>query len=353
MEPLRIAVIGAGLIGRRHVEIASDDPGCTVAAIADPSVEAATYAQARRIAHFADYVALLDVVKPDAAIIAAPNVLHVPIGLACAERGVHMLVEKPIADTVEAAQQLTHAAERAGVVLLVGHHRRHNPIIERARDIVQDGVIGRVTAISGQWMLLKPDDYFGAAHRRETGAGPILTNLIHDVDDLRFICGEIESVQAMASNAVRGFAVEDTVVALFRFASGALGTIAVSDVAASPWSWELTAGENPFYPQQRENCYLIAGTEGALAVPKLELWRYRSAGDRNRGWGAPLAREQMHVEHADPLLRQLRHFCAAIRGEELPRITGSDATRTLAVIRAVLAAAHTGASVGVNAVTPV
>ena len=151
---------------------------------------------------------MLDRIRPDAAIIAAPNVLHAAAGIACAERGVHLLVEKPIADTVDAATHLIEAADRAGVVLLVGHHRRHNAIIEKAREIVRSGTIGRITAVSAQFMLSKADgEYFAAVHRRSPGAGPILTNAVHDIDDLRFICGDIAAVQAATSNAVRRYPV--------------------------------------------------------------------------------------------------------------------------------------------------
>ncbi|MEP6657314.1 MAG: Gfo/Idh/MocA family oxidoreductase [Betaproteobacteria bacterium] len=320
------------------------EPRCKLTGIADPTPEAAAYAASIGVPCFTTYAEMLDRARPEAAIIATPNVLHVPAGLACAERGVHMLVEKPLADTVEAATQLSEAAERAGVALLVGHHRRYNPVIEKARAIVQSGGIGRVTAISAQWMLLKPSDYFDIAHRREPGAGPLLTNAVHDIDDLRFICGEIDSLQAMASNAVRGFPVEDTAVVLLQFANGALGTLTVSDTAASPWSWELTSGENPFYPRIDENCYLIAGTEGALTVPKLQHWRYGAA----KGWRAPLSCEPIKITPADPLVRQIQHFCRVIRGEEPPRITGADATRTLACVQAIQDAARTGRAVKLN-----
>jgi predicted dehydrogenase len=341
MTPVTIGVIGAGNIGRKHVETMRQEPMCRLTGIADPTPEAAAYAAGIDVPCFAGYAEMLDGVKPEAAIIATPNVLHVQAGLACAERGVHMLVEKPLADTVESATQLALAADRAGVVLLVGHHRRHNPVIEKAREVVASGGIGRVTTVSAQWMLLKSSDYFAIAHRREPGAGPLLTNAIHDIDDLRFICGEITSVQAISSSAVRGFAVEDTAVVLLQFASGALGTLTVSDTAAAPWSWELTSGENPYYPRNDENCYLIAGTEGALTVPKLELWHYGAA----RGWGSPLSRERIEVTFMDPLARQIRHFCRAIRGEEKPRITGADATRTLACVKAIQEAARTGCAV--------
>ncbi len=336
-----IAVIGAGLFGRKHIETMRQEPACRLAAIADPTPEAEAYARELGVPCFRDYNEMLDRIRPQAAIIATPNVLHVPVGLACAERGIHMLVEKPISDSVLAAMQLAEAAERTGVALLVGHHRRHNPIIEKAREVVQDGKIGRVTAISAQWMLLKAREYFDAVHRRSPGAGPVLTNAVHDIDDLRFICGEIASVQAMTSNAVRQFPVEDTAAILLRFANGALGTLTVSDTAVAPWSWELTSGENPFYPRTDENCYLISGTKGALTVPKLELWRY----GEEQGWGAPLSLERLDARAADPLVRQIRHFCAVVRGESVPKITGRDAVRTLKAVQSVLEAARTGRAV--------
>jgi predicted dehydrogenase len=345
MNPVSIGIIGAGLFGRKHIDtILPESSICKLVALADPTPEAQAYAKTLGVPCFPSYVEMLDQVRPEAAIIAAPNVLHVPAGLACAERGVHILVEKPIAETVEAATRLSEAAELAGVALLVGHHRRHNPVIIKAREIVQSGRIGRVTAISAQWMLLKGSDYFEIAHRREPGAGPVLTNAVHDVDDLRFIVGEVDAVQAMTSNAVRNFAVEDTAVILLHFANGALGTLTVSDTAASPWSWELTSGENSFYPRNAENCYLIAGTEGALTVPKLELWSYGA----QKGWGAPLSTERIQVEATDPLVLQLRHFCAVVRGTETPRITGADATRTLIAVEAIQKAARTGSTVNLN-----
>jgi predicted dehydrogenase len=341
VSKVRIAVIGAGAFGQRHIAYLKREPLCEIAAIADPSTIAAEYAKKEGLRYFADYGAMLDEVKPDGAIIASPNALHVPMGLACAERRVHILVEKPLADTVAAARELSAAAERAGVALLVGHHRRHNPMLAKARELVQGGTIGKLTAVNALWLIRKPDDYFSVAWRREPGGGPILINLIHDIDDLRFVCGEIENVQAMVSSRVRGFPVEDTVAITLRFASGALGAVVLSDAVPAPWSWELTTGESPIYPQRSENCYLFAGTEGSLSVPKLELWRYRGA----QSWTSPLEKEMIEVAAEDPLTRQLRHFARVIRGEEAPRITGADATRTLAATLAVCESAASGRAV--------
>jgi len=341
MSTVRIAIIGAGLIGRTHINVIRQEWRCEVAAIADPMPAAATLASEQGVPYFADYTAMLDSVKPDGAIIATPNALHAPAALACAERGVHMLVEKPIADTIEAAQSIVGAADRAGVALLVGHHRRFNPFIQKTRDIIQGGRIGRLVAVNSIYLLQKPDPYFDVTWRREAGGGPVLINLIHDIDDLRFICGEISTLQAISSNSVRGFAVEDTAAIIVGFANGALGTLTVSDTAATPWNWEMNVGENPFFPRQTENCYYFGGTEGGLSVPKMELWHYPG----EKGWGAPFSRETIEVTPADPYVQQIRHFCRVILGEEKPFITGADGARTLAATLAVNKAAKTGTSV--------
>jgi predicted dehydrogenase len=333
---MRIAVVGAGQFGRRHIDTVRNEPMCQLAAVADP-VQAADFG----VPSYALYTEMLDKEQPDGVIIATPNALHVPVGLACVERKIPMLVEKPVADTVEASRRLVDAAAAAQVPLLVGHHRRHNPLIEKAREIVQGGGIGRLAAVAALWLLQKPADYFDVAWRREAGGGPLLINLIHDIDDLRYICGEIAEVRAITASAVRGFPVEDSAAVTLRFANGAVGTATVSDAVPAPWSWELASGENPVYPQQPENCYFFSGTTGSLALPKMELWRYAD----KSGWYAPLQREALTVAKADPQVRQLQHFCRVIRGEEAPRSSGADATRTLAAVQAVHEAARSGRAV--------
>jgi predicted dehydrogenase len=335
---MRIAVAGAGLIGRKHVELIEASPDCVVAAIADPTSEAKTFAETRKIRWYADHHVLLEREAPDGMIVASPNALHLATAIDCLERGTPALVEKPVTDTVASAQVLLRAVRRTGVPLLVGHHRRHSPRIKAVRETIARGGIGQLTAVVGLWLLRKPDNYFDVAWRREPGGGPLLINLIHDIDDLRFICGEIVEVQALTSNQARGFAVEDTAALLLRFANGALGTVTVSDATPAPWSWELTSGENAAYPKQDQPCYLFAGTNGSLSVPNMELWSYPG----ERGWYAPLERTELAAAALDPLVEQLRHFLAVIAGREEPLISVEDAMGTLAVVEAVREAARTG-----------
>ena len=196
-ETVRIAVAGAGLIGRRHIELIHESNSCGLSAIVDPSPAAADLAQGADVPIYPSLADLFAAQRPDGVIVATPNRLHVENGLECIRNGVPVLVEKPIADSV---------AEAAGVPLLMGHHRRHSPILAKVRSLVGDGTLGQIVAVMGSAMFYKPDHYFDEGPwRREIGGGPILLNLIHEVDDLRSLCGDVVVVQAFNSNATRGF----------------------------------------------------------------------------------------------------------------------------------------------------
>ena len=343
MTPVSIGVIGAGLFGRKHMDVMRQEPACRLAAIADPTPEARAYAESLDVPCFADYEEMLDRVRPQAAIIATPNVLHVPAGIACAERGVPMLVEKPIADTVELACELLREAKRANVRILVGHHRRYHAQAQEARRIVGGGRLGRLVAVTALWATRKPDPYFDAAWRRTTGGGPILINLIHEIDMLRYVGGELASVAGVTSHAMRGFEVEDTAAATFAYAGGALGTVLCTDAAVSPWTIEQGLGENPAFPYTGENGFRFLGTAGALEFPQLKVWSSRDPA--KVGWDQLLASEPVRVVDRDVYAEQIRHLRAVVEGREAPVVSGADGARTLAATLAVHESARTRAPV--------
>jgi predicted dehydrogenase len=290
------------------------------------------------VAWYPDFKSMHAATPVEGVIIATPNQLHVANGLEVIRAGVAALVEKPIADTVKSAAKLVEAAEAAGVPLLVGHHRRHNPMIQAAKATVASGRLGKLVSVHGFFWLMKPDNYFDTAWRRELGAGPVLMNLIHDIDLLRYLVGEVETVQALTSNAVRGHAIEETAVVILKFANGALGTVNVSDSIVAPWSWEHTTGENPVYPRTDQACYTIGGTHGSLTIPKLEVWH----DGQQRDWWQPLHADRIYAPDSDPLPLQIAQFCRVIRGEEAPLVSGREGLQTLKVIEAVKQAAKTG-----------
>jgi predicted dehydrogenase len=334
---LRLVIAGAGQVGRAHAQRIRGCDACELVGIADPSPAAVDLAEGLGVPLFASLEDLLDATRPDGAILATPNALHVSGALACLARGVAVLVEKPLADSLAEAQTLVDAAQACGVPVLVGHHRRHSAILEAARQVIASGQLGRLVSVNGSATFRKPEHYFEAGPwRTRRGGGPILINLVHEIDNLRALLGDIVAVQALASNAARGFEVEDTVAINLRFANGVLGTFLLSDAAASPRSWEQTSGENKQYDHHEgSDCYVIAGDRGSLEVPTMRLRRYLG----EPSWFEPLHTEVIEVAEVDPLLAQLRHFCAVIRGHEAPRVTPADATRTLQATLAVAEAA--------------
>jgi predicted dehydrogenase len=335
---VKLAVLGAGLIGKRHIDHVRAEPEAELMAIVDPSAAGKVMAKEMGVRWAPSFAALIETDKPDGIIIATPNQIHVANGLESIAAGVPALVEKPIADEVASATELVEAAETAGVPLLVGHHRRYNPLIRKAKETIDSGRLGQVLAVHGTCWFYKPDEYFDTPWRREKGAGPVFLNLIHDVDNLRYLCGDVVSVQAIESNAVRRNAVEETAAILLHFKNGVLGTVSVSDAIVAPWSWELTTGENPAYPRTEESCYLIGGTHGSLTIPSLDLWHNRE----KRSWWEPISRDRIPVDQEDPLTLQIRHFCKVIRQEETPLVPGREGLNTLKVIAAAKQAAETG-----------
>ena len=339
--PVRIAVAGAGLIGRRHVEEIAGSRSAQLAAIVDPGPAGPALADEFGVSRYRSLAELFDADEPDGVILATPNPVHVDGGLQCVAAGVPVLVEKPIGDSVEGATRLVEAAEAAGVPLLTGHHRNYSPLLRTACEIVRSGVLGPLVAVVGTALFRKPDAYFdvGGGWRRQPGGGPILLNLIHDVNSLQSLVGDVVRVQATTSNATRRFEVEDTAAMVFTFATGALGTFLLSDTAASPRSWEQTSRENASYDSHDdEDCYHLAGTRGSLSIPTMRLRTYSGT----PSWWEPLESSCVRVERRDPLAQQVQHFTEVVRGEAEPICSGRDGLKTLRVVDAVAESARSG-----------
>ena len=339
---VRIGIVGAGAIGRRHVQYCVEEPATALVGIADPASDAASLAHEFGVPHYRSLENMLDAQRVDGIIVAVPTPLHCKVALTAIRSGIAVLIEKPITEHPAEATELIETANSTGARILVGHHRRHNPIVQQARDIVRTE-LGQLLAVNVLWAVLKPRSYFEPQWRRVAGAGPVLTNLVHDVDLLRFMCGEIVNVTAAASRSARRHEVEDTVAVLLHFASGALGTITGCDASPSPWSWDANTGENPTIPVSRENSYRFLGSDGSLEFPDLHLWRYRIDGEA--GWTRPISRESRVVMPEDAYRRQLRHFCRVIDEQEQPLVSAEDARRSLQVTAAILRSAATGQTV--------
>lgn len=333
---IRIGLVGAGHVSKRHLAAIAQVPFAELVGMADTNPAAEETARGVRVPFHVTADALIETGKLDAVIVATPTVHHCEPVCRALDAGLPVLVEKPICATLEETQDIINRCEAGAPPVLVGHQRRYWPQVERARNIVQSGKLGRLVAINGQWTLRKHEDYYTPDWRKEWKAGPVLTNLIHDIDSIRTICGEIESVSAETSNHVRGWEKEDVAAIILRFENGALGTFLLSDQATSPWSWESATGENDLVPDVGENALRIMGTKASLEFPNLKMWWQNGA---THDWTRPFTSEDISNDATDPYVEQLKHFCEVIRGEASPRVDAIDAARSLAVTLAVLKSA--------------
>lgn len=336
MTQQKLVVVGPGLMGMKHIELILNNPRCDLAGVVTPEREIPNGVGERfNIPVFSELKECISRVAPSGVIISSPNEFHYEQARLCVENDIPVLIEKPITASYGDAERLVDLISRRAARAIVGHHRAHSPLMAAAKAVIDDGKLGRLVAIQGSATFYKPPEYFEAGPwRREEGGGPILINLIHEIGIMRTLCGEISAIQAMASNKIRQFPVEDTVVINIEFQNGALGTFVLSDTAASPRSWEQTSRENPIYPTYPdEDCYNIAGTRGSLAFPTMRLKSHPAP--QSPSWHVPFAEEVIPVVRTDPLKRQLDNFLDVILGLAEPVVTAFDGMQNLKVAEAI------------------
>ncbi|KAL7271114.1 hypothetical protein RUND412_006155 [Rhizina undulata] len=373
MDQVYIAIIGAaGLIGIRHVSHVLSNPDTSLSSIVDPTPAGEALAKEKSIPHFPSVCSLLAArstghIRVDAAIIATPNHTHVPIGLELLAHDITILVEKPVSTSASAATDLLKA-EAAAISrgskarVLVGHHRRFNTYIRATKKLLATGKLGQVIAFQGTWALLKDLPYFNIGWRSQPGSGgPVLINLIHEVDNLRYLFGDITRVYVEKGGVpVRNLAVEETAVMTLRFQSGVVGTFLLSDTVASPYNWESATGENPHIPQAGQSVYTVFGTKGSVSVPEMRRWHYDSASalpgsngepGTTGSWNDTMEFDDSPKADIDDILPfdlQLAHLVDVVRGISEPNCSGSEGARDISVIEAVKKSMQTGLPVEVE-----
>lgn len=347
----KIAVIGVGLIGPRHVQTVVADPNAQLSAIVDLSPSGAELASKFAVPYYKSVAELLKSPdKPDGAIVCTPNHTHVAVGLELVRGGVDILVEKPISIDIESGQELVRTAQQLGVKVLVGHHRRFNSFMLAAREVVASGKIGDPVAVNGIWATYKPPEYFDspAEWRRTTAGGVILTNLIHEVDLLQYLLGPIRRVYAEPIPSRRGFDADEGAAATLKFQSGVVGSFLISDNAPSPHNFEAGTGENPLIPKVGKDFYRIFGSNGTLSVPDLTVWSYENS--TSKSWHAPMCVEEVAVDVKTPFESQLAHFIEVIRSNAEPNCRGADGLAALAVCNGLKKSLETGNPVDIELV---
>lgn len=316
----RLLIAGTGLIGHRHMAHIEAHPDLTLAGIIDPD-------PARRAHDTAPGWADIDAVdaKADGLVIATPTETHAPLAIAAMRRGWDVLVEKPLAETREAAQSIIDTARNTGRKVLVGHHRRHHPRVEKLKEVIASGQLGQPVGASLMWYMRKPDDYFDIGWRAGMNGAPVKQNLIHDVDTLCWLFGPVAEVVGLGGNPVRGAARTEHGGAVLRFASGVIVTIAFADTTPTPWGFEAGTGESPAIPHSAQDSLRIACTAGAIEFPSLTTWTGAQS------WHDKPEPQVLDVTEGVPLIRQLEHFAEVIADRAEPRVSAEDGLRALDV----------------------
>lgn len=314
----RLLVAGGGLIGRRHIAHIQEHPELTLAGVIDPDADVRASVAAPGFSSIED----VDV-SADGIVLATPSDLHAAHATESAERGWHMLIEKPVAGTMAQAQDIVTVTEAAGVKTLVGHHRRYHPKVQALREILRRGEIGQPVIASLIWALKKPDAYFDVSWRSTAHGSPVLINLVHEVDLLRFLFGEISHVSGFGSRRIRGAARLESGGVTLGFDTGFVATIAFADTAPSPWAFEAGTGENPNIATTGQDNLRIAGSSGAVSFPSLTVW------SGAQDWSQAPSSKPHHAEGTAPLVAQLEHFAEVIAGCAVPLVDAREGLRSL------------------------
>jgi predicted dehydrogenase len=222
---------------------------------------------------------------------------------------------------------------------LIGYHRRHNPIVSKVKELIDKGKLGNIVSANVLCWLYKHKAYYNEKWRISKGGGPLGINLVHDIDMICYLLGPIQYVQAFTTNKNRKFKVEDTATVSLIFKSGALCTLNISDTIVAPWSYELTAGENPAYPITNQSSYMIGGTKGSLQFPNLKYWFYKN---ERSWWKKILVNENKNKKNDSTLVNQIDHFADVVFKKVRPKVNGNDGLISLKIFAAITKSAKLG-----------
>jgi UDP-N-acetyl-2-amino-2-deoxyglucuronate dehydrogenase len=253
-------------------------------------------------------------------LLVTPNDVHEEQSLACAERGRHVFVEKPIADGIEAGERMRRACEDADVTLMVGHAFRRLGAARRVKELLEEGALGRVVLAEANMSLpgsLKPEAW--RAHRRRNPGGPIMQLGIHHVDTLAYWLGPVSRASGRFAHVHTDADIDDVGVVTLEFESGALGSLTGSYV--SPKTLTLR----------------LFGTDAALDYRcDFSVWPDALALDGVTT--LTLGGEQVEFEERDMLAEELAEFGRCIRGEAQPETGADEGLAALAVVLQALEA---------------
>lgn len=293
---MRIGIIGVGKMGYNHVRIFSQMKKVEIVGVADVNETLAhEVAQEFNTRAFTDYRALLDQ-GLDAVSVVVPTSLHRQATLDAFDAGCHVLVEKPISNTIENGRDMILAARKMGRKLLVGHVERFNPAVEILKEIIDDMVLGEIVSISSKRV--------GPYHPRITDSGIILDLAPHDIDVISYLYGDrVREVYAVAGKAFHQY--EDHATLMLKFRKGTAGVI-----------------ETSWLPPHRVRKLNVVGNSGVATLDFLE----QKVIVYDKNW----AREAK-VDKQEPLRNELAYFVKLVSNGDTPLVTGEDSLHALSV----------------------
>jgi UDP-N-acetylglucosamine 3-dehydrogenase len=334
MTPPRLAVIGLGTMGRNHLRILSDMDSADLVSVCDASPEvAAVVAQKYGVVAYTSWREMLDRETLDAVIVAAPTRHHFEIGLAAVKQQLHVLMEKPIASTVDEARELVAAAAGRCATLTVGHIERFNPAVRELRRHLSQGELGRVFKIHARRCGPFPD--------RIRDVGVVIDLATHDLDIFVYLLGS-EPVRMFAETARRIHTDhEDLLNALLRFPDGTVGVLDVNWLTPTKVRDITVLGERGMfhvdYLAQDLSFYENDITHG--------MWdRLSSPSGVSEG-----NMTRFYIARAEPLRLELDAFLRCVVGAASPEVTGQDGERALRLAAELVAS---GRSCQPHAVEP-
>ncbi|HKZ99939.1 MAG TPA: Gfo/Idh/MocA family oxidoreductase [Thermoplasmata archaeon] len=311
---MKVGVIGVGSMGQNHVRVLTEI--ADVVGIADPDVKVGGAVSNRfNVSYFTDYKALLKE-KLEAVSVCVPTELHEKVALDAIGRGVGVLVEKPLADSVGPAQRIVEAADAAEIVLAVGHIERHNPAIGVVKRHLAEGQYGDLVTATTRRVSSFPG--------RIRDVGVVLDLGVHDIDILRYLVGSpVESVFALGGRKVHA-QFEDHANVLLRFQNGVHGFVEVN--------WLTPMKVRRLALTCLKNFVEVDYTDQSITVSASTLGTL----DPYNLYQIPLEHhsQQIHVRKEEPLKRELEDFLDAVKKDRDPLVTGRDATETLRVAEA-------------------
>jgi predicted dehydrogenase len=334
---LRVAVIGAGFIGRDHLAAYRHRPDVELVGVADSSMAtaeaAATEVGARA---YADHRSMLAAEHPDAVSICVPTALHLPVTEDVAAAGAHVLLEKPMAASVAECDAIGAACERAGIALMVGFtHRFHRELIE-AKRLISEGAIGPPSLAQDLFSFGENAPWPGWYYERSlSGGGELMHDAVHLVDRLSWLIDSpIVEVFGRTTSYARDIdGVEDGGVAVLRFASGAVASLFVNQS-----TYPLRA-DAPSVPMPGRCELEIHGPRGSI--------RYRTWHELIVDLAGQPSRTVSGVKR-DEMRREIDEFLGAIREHRAPSVGWQEGRRGIAVVQAIYRSNAAGRPVSVD-----